>query len=107
MKTADSQNGFLLLEALFSFSMFLLLCTLLLPLWIDVKKELYIQEKRTFYYSMLQNELVKASPKNHEYKEDNLAISLRYSVEDGLKKGCLEIRGEGREEKRCLYGYLE
>lgn len=107
MKTADNQDGFLLLEALFSFAMFLLLCTLLLPLWIDVKKEHYIQEKRTFYYSLLQNELAKSTPKDQEIKDDKLSIAMKFSVEDGLKKGCIKIRGDGREERRCLYGYLE
>ncbi|MFP7253286.1 hypothetical protein SFC02_03170 [Terribacillus goriensis] len=107
MKKADNQDGFLLLEALFSFAMFLLLCTLLLPLWIDVKKEHYIQEKRTFYYSLLQNELAKAEPKDQYFRDDKLFIALRFSIEDGLKKGCIDLRGEGRKENRCLYGYLE
>ncbi|MFP7477775.1 hypothetical protein [Terribacillus saccharophilus] len=107
MKTADNQDGFLMLEAFFCFAMFLLLCTLLLPLSIDVKKEHYIQEQKSWYYSLLQNELAKSSPKDQYFNEGNLTISLRFSEEDGLKKGCLEIREERREEKRCLYGYLE
>lgn len=107
MKTAGNQKGFLLLEALFSFAMFLLLCTLLLPLWIDVEKEHYIQEKRSNYYSLLQNELAKSTPKDQEFKDGKLSIAIKFSVEDSLKKGCIEIRGEGREERRCLYGYLE
>ncbi|SDD53745.1 competence protein ComGE [Terribacillus halophilus] len=107
MKTAPKQSGFLLLDALFSFGMFLLLCTLLLPLWIDLRKEQLIQETKATYYSLLQNELAKPNPKNQKSYEGELVVELAFSIEDGMKKGCLELKGGGRKESSCLYGYLE
>ncbi|WP_143588882.1 hypothetical protein [Terribacillus halophilus] len=96
-----------MLESLVAFGMFLVLCTLLLPLLLDYKKELHIQEKRSYYYSLLQNELAKKSPKNQEIKVDDFTIIFRFTNEEGLKKGCMDLSAEGRNERRCLYGYLE
>ncbi|MFS0561927.1 hypothetical protein AB1K91_14420 [Terribacillus sp. 179-K 1B1 HS] len=107
MRAVPKQSGFLLLDALFSFGMFLLMCTLLLPSLIDLRKEQLIQETKAAYYSLLQNELAKPNPKNQKSYEDELVIELAFSIEDGMKKGCLELKGGGREERNCLYGYLE
>ncbi|WP_097041425.1 hypothetical protein [Terribacillus aidingensis] len=96
-----------MLESLIAFAMFFVLCTLLLPLLLDYKKELHIQEKRSYYYSLLQNELARSNPNNHEVIEDNFTITFRFTNDDGLKKGCMEITAKGRNERRCLYGYLE
>ncbi|QXE00418.1 hypothetical protein [Terribacillus sp. DMT04] len=107
MKKKFDQAGFLMLESLIAFAIFIVLCTLLLPLLLDYKKELHLQEKRSYYYSLLQNELAKNSPNNQEIIEDDFTISLRFTNEDGLKKGCMEITAKERNERRCLYGYLE
>lgn len=107
MSKPTRQEGFLILDALFSFGMFLLLCTLLLPLWIDLRKELLLQETKAEYYSLLQNELAKPDPQNQKLQEGKHAAELKFSTEDGLKKGCLELNESGREERNCLYGYLE
>jgi inner membrane protein involved in colicin E2 resistance len=107
MKKKFDQAGFLMLESLIAFAMFFALCTLLLPLLLDYKKELHIQEKRSYYYSLLQNELAKSSPNNQEIKEGDITISFRFTNEEGLKKGCMKITAKERNERRCLYGYLE
>jgi Tfp pilus assembly protein PilV len=107
MKKKFDQTGFLMLESLIAFAMFFVLCTLLLPLLLDFKNELHLQEKRSSYYSLLQNELAKSNPINQEIKEDDLTITFRFTKEDGLKKGCMKITAKERNERRCLYGYLK
>ncbi|MFP7493644.1 hypothetical protein SFC66_07665 [Terribacillus saccharophilus] len=107
MKTIHDQNGFLLLDALVSFALFLLVCALLLPLWTDIRQEQLFQERKAASYSMLQNELAQPVPTAQDRKEGEMIINLRFSIENGLKKGCLDMKGYGREEKRCLYAFFE
>ncbi|WP_027448592.1 hypothetical protein [Pontibacillus marinus] len=99
----------MLLNSLFSFSLFLILTFSLLPMIHTVYKEQMILDERRFWLHTLQDELrfrdeLISLPTVIELDRHEQVARVTFQYKSTLIEGCIEWTNErGTEERECLY----
>jgi len=104
-----NNRGYMLLNSLFSFSLFLILTLSLLPMINTVYKEQRILEERRYWLHTLHDELKRKDeltslPTTIKLGQNKRVASVTFRYKSSLIEGCIEWKNErGTEEDECLY----
>jgi len=104
-----NNKGYMLLNTLFSFSLFLTLTLSLLPMINTTYKEQMILEERRYWLYTLHDELKRNNqssslPITTQLNRNEQTAIVTLSRTSSLVKGCIKWQNErGKQERECLY----
>ena len=104
-----NNSGYMLLNSLFSFSLFLILTLSLLPMITTVYKEqLILKERRYWLYALhdelQQPEILASLPTTFSLEHHEKIANLTIERQSLLIEGCISWENiRGKEEHECLY----
>jgi competence protein ComGE len=105
----NNSKGFVLVDAMLAFSLFIILLTFLLPIGIQLKKEQVVLSVRSQMLSELHDAL-SATANNSDLllvntiSHQNTDATIEMELVGNQWKGCIQwINVKSKEERKCLY----
>ncbi|GGA68319.1 type II secretion system protein [Ornithinibacillus halotolerans] len=105
-----NNRGFTVIEVIVSLTIFLLLCTLLIPLVTHISFEREVLSERRAVTYVLHDEMQsKVVPSSFQREIDSISVTFTFNrFEDSLIIGCATwLNIMQRKEEVCLYGWEE